>query len=168
MNSLDGLSPFFRDKVEALAAKLAEIKDFPHVAWTHGIRSFADQDALWEIGRSIQNPRNATPEKPMGEIVTNAKGGESWHNYGLAVDGALKIGRQALWDFNLPYWRAYGVTAISSGFEWGGMWPGKKADHPHIQLRGGLTIVQAKDIFDVSGIDGVWSAVLKGYAQEVR
>lgn len=45
---------------------------------TQGLRTFKEQDDLYAQGRS----------KP-GNIVTNAKGGESFHNYGLAVDFCL-------------------------------------------------------------------------------
>lgn len=40
-----------------------------------GLRTFKEQDALYAKGRT----------KPGG-VVTKAKGGQSMHNYGLAVD----------------------------------------------------------------------------------
>ena len=46
---------------------------------TDSFRSAEDQDRLFEKGRSLG-----------GNIVTHAKGGESYHNYGLAVDFAIK------------------------------------------------------------------------------
>ena len=45
-----------------------------------GYRSDEKQDDLYALGRTIPGP-NATPEKPLGDIVTNAKGGESTHNF---------------------------------------------------------------------------------------
>jgi peptidoglycan L-alanyl-D-glutamate endopeptidase CwlK len=45
---------------------------------TQGLRTIAEQDALYAQGRT-------TP----GKKVTNAKGGSSMHNYGLAVDFCL-------------------------------------------------------------------------------
>ncbi len=45
---------------------------------TQGLRTFAEQDALYAQGRT-------TP----GKFVTNAKGGQSWHNFGLAIDFCL-------------------------------------------------------------------------------
>lgn len=45
---------------------------------TQGLRTIAEQDALYAQGRT-------TP----GKIVTKAKGGSSMHNYGLAVDFCL-------------------------------------------------------------------------------
>ena len=41
---------------------------------TQGYRSIAEQDALYAQGRTAP-----------GEIVTNARGGQSYHNYGLAL-----------------------------------------------------------------------------------
>lgn len=38
-------------------------------------RAIAQQNALYDQGRTVP-----------GKIVTNAKGGESYHNYGLAID----------------------------------------------------------------------------------
>jgi peptidoglycan L-alanyl-D-glutamate endopeptidase CwlK len=42
---------------------------------TQSLRTYAEQDDLYAQGRT----------KP-GRIVTNAKGGYSWHNFGLALD----------------------------------------------------------------------------------
>lgn len=45
---------------------------------TQGLRTIAEQDALYAQGRTT-----------AGAIVTQAKGGQSFHNYGLAVDFCL-------------------------------------------------------------------------------
>ena len=42
---------------------------------THGYRTYGEQMALWAKGRTVAGPR-----------VTNAKGGQSAHNFGLAID----------------------------------------------------------------------------------
>jgi peptidoglycan L-alanyl-D-glutamate endopeptidase CwlK len=47
---------------------------------TQGLRTIAYQDSLYAQGRTAK-----------GAIVTNAKGGQSNHNYGLAVDFCLII-----------------------------------------------------------------------------
>ena len=52
------------------------------------LRTFAEQDELYAQGRT----------KP-GKRVTNAKGGQSLHNYGVAIDFALLIdGKTASWE----------------------------------------------------------------------
>ena len=57
---------------------------------TSGYRSFAEQNALYAQGRT----------KP-GNIVTNAKGGQSLHNYGLAVD-VVPLGANGQPNWNAP------------------------------------------------------------------
>ncbi|KHL96738.1 hypothetical protein QW71_05665, partial [Paenibacillus sp. IHB B 3415] len=59
---------------------------------TQGLRTNAEQDELYAQGRT----------KP-GSIVTNAKGGTSYHNYGVAIDFALLLndGRVVSWDTKL-------------------------------------------------------------------
>ncbi|WP_206781644.1 M15 family metallopeptidase [Priestia endophytica] len=61
-----------------------------NIAVTQGLRTFAEQNALYEQGRT----------KP-GKIVTNARGGQSIHNYGLAFDIAVFDDEQnAVWTGN--------------------------------------------------------------------
>src|SRR5512133_1170305 len=64
-----------------------------------GLRSWTEQDALYAMGRS-------TP----GKIVTNVRGGGSYHNFGLAVDCVPSIhgtecAYQPDWDKNHPAWQ---------------------------------------------------------------
>ncbi len=64
-----------------------------------GLRTFQEQDDLYAIGRT----------KP-GKKVTNAKGGQSVHNYGFAVDIVLIIdGKTASWDVKKD-WDVDGVA----------------------------------------------------------
>ncbi|WP_174731106.1 M15 family metallopeptidase [Mesobacillus harenae] len=103
---------------------------------TDGFRSKADQDRLYEQGRSED-----------GNIVTYAKGGESYHNFGLAIDFALlsKEGK-AIWDMNYDGngngesdWMEVVAIAKDLGFEWGGDWKRFK-DYPHLEMPFGLSI----------------------------
>ena len=48
--------------------------------FTHTLRTFKEQDDLYAKGRTIK-----------GNKVTNAKGGQSIHNYGLAFDIVLLL-----------------------------------------------------------------------------
>lgn len=88
-------------------------------------RSFEEQNELYALGRTAP-----------GHIVTNAKGGESAHNYGLAFDGAPTVGGKPLWDEPLagPHWKHYGSLAKTAGMEWGGDWKGSLIEGPHIQM----------------------------------
>ena len=83
---------------------------------TDGTRSFQEQEDLYAQGR------NGDP----GPIVTNARGGQSYHNYGLAI----AVGRldAELYDIN---WGDLARLARSRGFEWGGDFI--NIDRPHFQ-----------------------------------
>ncbi|OMC99922.1 M15 family metallopeptidase [Paenibacillus sp. FSL R5-0636] len=108
---------------------------------TQGLRTIAEQDALYAQGRT----------KP-GSIVTNAKGGYSYHNFGLAVDFALLLpnGSSVSWDMNRDYnennikdWIEVVEEAKKLGFDWGGDWTSFK-DYPHFQMVFGLTLTQLR------------------------
>ncbi|AKG36075.1 M15 family metallopeptidase [Paenibacillus durus] len=104
---------------------------------TQGLRTFAEQDALYAQGRT--NP---------GQIVTKARGGYSYHNFGLAVDFALLLpdGKNVSWDTlrdgngdRTADWLQVVQIAKTLGFEWGGDWSGFK-DYPHLQMTFGLDL----------------------------
>ena len=108
------------------------------VVITDDFRNAEDQDRLYAKGRSIE-----------GNIVTHAKGGESYHNFGLAVDFALKTpSGDVIWDMQYDGnangtadWIEVVDTAKALGFEWGGDWAHFK-DYPHLEMDFGLSIVQ--------------------------
>jgi peptidoglycan L-alanyl-D-glutamate endopeptidase CwlK len=85
-------------------------------------RTNAEQTALYAQGRT----------KP-GQIVTNAKAGQSAHNYGLALDFVPMINGKIEWNAKHPHWQLIGEIAESVGFEWAGRWT-KFREFPHIQL----------------------------------
>ena len=93
---------------------------------TQGYRSVATQNALYAQGRTAP-----------GKIVTNARGGFSYHNYGLAIDVVeIRDNGSINWS---PDWDAIGTVGISNGFEWGGNWT-TIVDRPHFQMIFGLSI----------------------------
>lgn len=104
-----------------------------YVLITDGYRSNAEQDELYAQGRT----------KP-GNIVTNAKGGQSNHNKGIAVDYCLtnKEGTAAYWTVNAD-WKRVAAIAKSKGFAWGGDWTNFK-DNPHLEYTGKITIEPEK------------------------
>ncbi|WP_025691967.1 M15 family metallopeptidase [Paenibacillus zanthoxyli] len=132
---LAGLNP----AVHAAAAALIErcyACGIP-ILITQGLRTMAEQDTLYAQGRT----------KP-GAIVTNARGGYSYHNYGLAVDFALLLpdGKNVSWDMlrdgnedRLADWGQVVQIAKTFGFEWGGDWSGFK-DFSHLQMTFGLAL----------------------------
>jgi len=107
-----------------------------------GLRTFAEQDALFAQGRTRK-----------GKRVTNARGGQSNHNYGLAVDFCIFEKGKPNWNAPQPKWKQIGVAAESLGLEWGGRW--KFVDMPHVQLSG-LSVAQCYALYRKGGLPLVW------------
>lgn len=104
--------PFFDALCEKLDAKWAPCSSR---------RTFAAQDALYAQGRT----------KP-GKIVTNAKGGQSAHNYGMATDWCLWEKGEPHWpDAGDPCWLDFKAAVESVGLRWGGEW----GDFDHCELK---------------------------------
>lgn len=97
-----------------------------------GMRTFAEQDALYAQGRTAK-----------GKKVTNAKGGQSIHNYGFAVDIVLIVdGNVASWDTakdwdgdKISDWMEVVKVFKDNGWNWGGDWKSFK-DLPHFDKKG--------------------------------
>jgi peptidoglycan LD-endopeptidase CwlK len=130
----DHLHPIVEERTNQLIEKAAT-KGIS-ILITDDFRSAVDQDRLYEKGRSSE-----------GNIVTHAKGGESFHNFGLAVDFSLKLPTgDVIWDRaydgngnSVADWTEVVDIAKELGFEWGGDWQNFK-DYPHLQMNFGLTI----------------------------
>lgn len=118
---------------------------------TQGLRTWEEQNALYAKGRTVP---------PIGKkhIVTKAKGGQSYHNFGLAFDIVVldSLGK-ADWDVDHPGWEKAGELGKSVGLEWGGDWKSFK-DLPHFQYTGGLTLEECRELFP-SGLEAIWSKV---------
>jgi peptidoglycan L-alanyl-D-glutamate endopeptidase CwlK len=95
-----------------------------------GLRTFAEQDALYAQGRT----------KP-GDIVTNARGGESFHNFGLAIDVA-GLNSDGSINWNIDY-KSISEIGKANGFQWGGDFKSFK-DRPHFEMPFGLTLEQLR------------------------
>lgn len=108
-----------------------------------GYRSFKEQNALYAKGRT----------KP-GNKVTNAKGGQSWHNYGLAVDVVFYVNGKPSWE-EYHDWEKLGRIGKLVGFEWGGDW--KKRDRPHFQYTMNMDTKTALKLYKTGGLELVWS-----------
>lgn len=84
-----------------------------------------------------QNELYAQGRTKPGKIVTNAKAGESYHNYGCAFDFVPLVHGKPAWDDKTLYTRC-GNIAESVGLEWAGRWKGKLQETAHCQYTGGL------------------------------
>ena len=112
---LPEVQPLARALVQKAASNGIKIKVIS------GLRSYEEQDALYAQGRTTE-----------GNIVTNAKGGFSNHNFGVAFDIGVFEGTSYLGES--AKYRAVGVLGSELGLEWGGNWK-TIVDQPHFQLR---------------------------------
>jgi len=131
-----GLHPIVAEKRDELIAKSRAAGIAIRI--TDDFRSSAEQDALYRQGR-----------QDKGNVVTQVKGGASFHNYGLAIDFALEApGGKVLWDLEYDGngngksdWMEVVGIAKKLGFSWGGDWA-DFPDYPHLQMDFGYTIAE--------------------------
>ena len=127
---LDDLIPQAKERVERFIA-LCQEQDIDLLV-TSTFRDNESQGELYEQGRSLP-----------GKIVTNAKAGESWHNYRCAVDVVPLVNGKPNWDGSDPIWQTIGELGEQAGLEWAGRWRSFK-ELAHFQYTGGLTLADLK------------------------
>lgn len=91
------------------------------------LRSNEEQDSLYAMGRTAK-----------GNIVTNARAGQSAHNpdkdgKSHAYDCVPLIGGKPMWDDKHPSWRIVGARGEEAGLIWSGRWTGKLKEQAHFQ-----------------------------------
>lgn len=101
-----------------------------HLRITQGMRTIEEQNALYAQGRTLP-----------GKVVTNAKGGDSYHNYGLAFDVVPIVNGVAQWGSK--DWDKIGKLGESIGLRWGGRFK-SIVDKPHFEI--GPSISQLKNL----------------------
>lgn len=92
---------------------------------TQGLRTIAEQNALYAQGRTTK-----------GSIVTNAKGGQSYHNFGMAIDVVPMVAGKPDWNYN---YKLLQPIAARFGIEWGGNFK-SIVDKPHFQITFGKKV----------------------------
>ncbi len=149
--SLDDLLPAAKVRFQSMLARCAAdpwfIKNGIEVLVTSTERDFESQDALYAQGRT----------KP-GKIVTNAKAGQSWHNFKCAGDVVPLRHGVAIWGTkgdgidlddsddhtdDLEVWERVAEHGEAAGLEWAGRWRSFK-EYAHFQYTGGLTMAQLR------------------------
>ncbi len=111
-----------------------------------GTRTHAVQAEIYAKGRTTPGP-----------IVSHAKPGESFHNYGVGVDSCFTGMDPFLVhdkDSGL-LWSEYGRFCKAHGLVWGGSF--HMVDKPHAQLAYGLTLPELQQIYSVGKLPGVWT-----------
>lgn len=122
---------------KAALAAIEECKQRGYVVKvTETYRTPSRQETLFAQGRTAP-----------GIVVTKAGAGESYHNYGFALD-------------IMPVNEEVGTIFEKHGFEWGARWKSFK-DTPHFQMTFGYKIATIKKIYDeVDGkITDVWDKI---------
>jgi peptidoglycan L-alanyl-D-glutamate endopeptidase CwlK len=124
------LEPGFRIKIESLIAAAAG--EGIRLCVTSGRRTINQQNVIFAQGRTAP-----------GKIVTNAKGGQSPHNFGLAADFCpLNAAGELWWNAPESMWQRIGSLAKARGLVWGGDFKSIK-DRPHVEDPGWKTVQAA-------------------------
>lgn len=123
--STKDLHPRVKALAEAFLAKCAEAGI--NIIITSTYRDIESQNALYAQGRTAP-----------GQIATNARGGQSFHNYRVAFDFCPLINGKAAWSDTTQFTKC-GMVGESVGLEWAGRWTTFR-ELAHLQFTSGLTI----------------------------
>lgn len=135
------LHPKLRAEAESIFEEASDALDGrASLRFTQTLRTFAEQDLLYAMGRTAK-----------GSVVTNSKGGFSYHNYGLAIDICLMINGKPSWDVKADWdkdgksdWLEVVSAFKRHGWEWGGDW--RFYDAPHFQKTFGKSIAELRSL----------------------
>lgn len=137
------IHPIIRDQVKDLYVnRISPALTGSHFCrFIYTYRSFEQQADIYAQGRTKLFDKDG---KRMG-IVTKAKPGMSFHQYGLAVDFCLVNEKAVSWDIVKDYdkdgkgdWREVVDIFKTAGWLWGGDW--KFKDYPHVEFPVKFTI----------------------------
>ncbi|AGY48041.1 endolysin [Bacillus phage poppyseed] len=126
-SKMKGVHPYLVEKALQLITDAYNKKKYKLVIG-EGYRSIAYQNELYARGRTTPGP-----------IVTNARGGSSFHNFGLAFDIAILDKEEDGIDNTDSKYREVGKLGKALGLEWGGDWK-SIYDAPHFQFTFGLEL----------------------------
>ena len=131
MSKIDTLHPLIKAEVLELVTHVNTVILTGKVKMivTQGLRTFDEQNKLF-----AQRPK-----------VTNAKGGQSIHNYGLAFDFCLADSGRTIWDTVKDFdndkvadWMEVVKVFKAAGYTWGGDFR-SITDRPHFEKTFGHT-----------------------------
>lgn len=137
------LHPKLRSDVDEIYNEICNVLTGRAICrFSQTLRTYEEQNTLYAQGRTTK-----------GKIVTNAKGGSSYHQFGLAIDVVLIIdGKTASWDTKTDFdkdgksdWMEVVSIFKKHGWEWGGDFKSIK-DYPHFQKTFGYNIKQLQDL----------------------
>jgi peptidoglycan L-alanyl-D-glutamate endopeptidase CwlK len=155
LDRINILHPKVREEALEIYNEICEaLKGRAICRFSFTLRTFAEQDGLYAQGRS----------KP-GKIVTKAKGGQSYHNYGLAIDIVLLVDKDkngtfetAAWDTKTDFdgdgkadWME--VVNIFKQFGWEAGIDWKFIDPPHFQKTFGKSVRELLAMYNQKKVD---------------
>lgn len=174
---LSAIHPAVATRARRLNAMALRQKPEIQVRITCGLRTWAEQAALFDKGRStpgspcvhngLTRPVGTCTEHKLGLPVTNARPGQSWHNFGMAFDVAVGTPQHspvfvADWNAGHPSWVLLIKLARAIGLTSGALWR-SFPDCPHFELTGklnmpGLPGAEVSDLYHDGGLAKVWRA----------
>lgn len=149
VDRIQTLHPKIREEVMSLYIKANNsLGKGVRLRFSYTFRTFEEQNMLYSKGRTNPGPR-----------VTNAKGGQSIHNYGLAFDIVLLYDKngdgvfeEVSWDMNrdgdkdgVADWLEVTKVFTSAGYTNGFLKNGNRWDFPHFQKDFGLSWQDMKE-----------------------
>lgn len=155
--SLDSVFPGVATLWRRVACDMLEIYRMPMRA-TSGLRSVAMQWAIYGKGRS-KLPNGTWIISDASAVVSYSEPFKSWHNYGLAIDACF-TGKDPYLEQMLPeraqfLWNEYGRFLKAHGLEWGGDFH-FHPDRPHAQMRYGMSLGEARSLYEFGGLKAVF------------
>lgn len=127
---IDALYPDLKDKTKLLLEKMSTLQMDIQIVET--FRTCKRQDELYAQGRTM-----------AGNIVTNAKGLQSYHNYGLAFDF-----RFVKWGYSPPNPEII-KTLADKATKLGLVWGGSFGDSYHLEWHPGFIWNDIEKYFEV-------------------
>jgi peptidoglycan LD-endopeptidase CwlK len=143
---LTGLHPVLIERLINLDSQLTA--NSIEMRISQALRSWAYQAGLYAQGRTAP-----------GVIVTDAEPGQSWHNYGFAVDIVPLVNGVCDWNDSGPIWQKIYSLLPGCGFFSGKDYSSRFKDPDHIQLSDIPESPTAEDIQDLkdAGMAAVWT-----------
>ena len=113
-------------------------------------RDFEAQNALYARGRTREqlDAVGLTNVQPApAPIVTNARGGDSYHQYDCAFDVVPLLNGKPVWGTageDGELWKRLGAIGEACGLDWAGRWHGSLREMGHFQYTGGIALADFK------------------------